>query len=119
MEKYPQFLAGCVALSLPVPEKEVQFAKDQKRKWKTDYLFTLEDGRKIAVEIEGGAWTKGRHTRPQGFINDMHKYNCYAVLGITLLRFTSEQATKQPIWCARFIRNIIDGTKDQTLFAAV
>jgi len=119
MENYPIFIAGCLSVKLPTPEKEVQFAKEYKRKWRCDYLFTGSHGQKVAVEIEGGVWAKGRHVRPKGFIEDMHKYNCYAMLGIAVLRFTSEQANKQPILCARIIKAVLDGEPTADLFKQI
>lgn len=46
---------------------------------------------KIAVEVEGGAYTNGRHTRSTGFINDMEKYNEALVLGWRVVRVTPQQ----------------------------
>ena len=58
------------------------------RRWRFDYaLPTL----KIAIEIEGGVFTNGRHTRGKGYLNDMEKYNMAAELGWTLLRYTPTQ----------------------------
>jgi len=45
----------------------------------------------LAAEIEGGAWTQGRHTRGKGFIADMEKYNCAVLMGWHILRFTPTQ----------------------------
>lgn len=59
-----------------------------KRRWRFDFAFP---DRKLAVEIEGGIYSKGRHTRPIGYIKDMEKYNAASVLGWTLLRFTPQQ----------------------------
>jgi very-short-patch-repair endonuclease len=60
----------------------------EKRKWRFDYA-NLEH--KIAIEIEGGAYTNGRHTRGTGFINDMEKYNEAAILGWVVFRITPTQ----------------------------
>lgn len=57
------------------------------RKWRFDYALPEH---MIAVEVEGGVWTSGRHTRPQGFINDMEKYNAATVMGWRVLRVTPD-----------------------------
>ncbi|EXB72951.1 DUF559 domain-containing protein [Acinetobacter sp. 230853] len=67
-------------------EQEYKF--HPKRQWKADFHMT---GTKILVEIEGGIWTGGRHTRGKGFIHDMEKYNAATVLGYQVLRFSTEQ----------------------------
>jgi len=54
-----------------------------KRKWRFD-LAWIDD--RLAVEIEGGVWTRGRHTRPSGFINDCEKYNTAVIDGWRILR---------------------------------
>lgn len=66
------------------PEREFRFCPD--RKWRFDFAFP---DHKVAVECEGGVWTRGRHTRPIGFINDCEKYNKATVLGWKVFRFTT------------------------------
>ena len=56
------------------------------RKWRID--FAIID-LKIGIEIEGGVWSGGAHTRGKGFIEDMEKYNAAAMLGYTVLRFST------------------------------
>jgi hypothetical protein len=41
---------------------------------------------RIALEVEGGVWTCGRHTRPRGFLADIEKYNMAAILGWRVVR---------------------------------
>jgi len=41
---------------------------------------------KVALEIEGGIWAKGRHVSPRGFILDCEKYNEASSLGWVVLR---------------------------------
>lgn len=55
------------------------------RKWRFDFQ---EPVMKIAIEVEGGTWSGGAHTRPQGFQEDCEKYNEAALAGWLLLRFT-------------------------------
>lgn len=65
-----------------------EFRFHPKRLWRFDYAFPEL---KIAIEVEGGVWTKGRHTRGSGFVKDMEKYNAAASMGWTILRVTPKQ----------------------------
>ncbi len=71
---------------------EIEFVTEYKfnpiRKWRADYFFPSAN---LALEIEGGAFTNGRHTRGKGFVNDMEKYNAMTLQGIKLLRYTPDQ----------------------------
>lgn len=55
---------------LPEPVREHIFAPP--RRWRFDFCWPT---RMIAVEVEGGVWIKGRHTRGSGFVGDIAKYN--------------------------------------------
>lgn len=79
--------ARCRELGLPKPNKEFSF--HQERKWRFDLAWPKQ---KIAVEIEGGSWVGGRHTRGSGFEKDCVKYNTAASMGWRVLRFTTKQA---------------------------
>lgn len=70
--------------------KEYKFLHD--RKFRFDYVFLLSESliKGIAIEFEGGVWSKGRHIRPLGFIKDCEKYNLASLNGYIVLRFTSE-----------------------------
>lgn len=67
-------------------EQEYKF--HPKRKWRADFHIV---GKRILVEIEGGVWSGGRHTRGKGYIGDMEKYNAAVVMGYQVLRFSTEQ----------------------------
>lgn len=58
------------------------------RKWRFD-LASPE--LMIALEIEGGVWSEGRHTRGKGFSEDCIKYAEANLLGWTVFRFTTQQ----------------------------
>ncbi|MBJ8443818.1 hypothetical protein [Acinetobacter bereziniae] len=67
-------------------EQEYKFYP--KRKWRADFHIV---GKKILVEVEGGVWSNGRHTRGKGYIGDMEKYNAAVLMGYQVLRFSTEQ----------------------------
>lgn len=79
---------------LPLPFPEYVFAAP--RKWRFDFAwvvvpsFTMPNV-KVALEVEGGVWTRGRHTRGSGFLKDCQKYNEAACRGWRLLRVTPQQ----------------------------
>lgn len=68
---------------LPAPLTEHRFHPD--RKWRFDYAWP---DAKVALEVEGGVWTGGRHTSSSGFLKDIEKYNAAARLGWRVLRCT-------------------------------
>lgn len=85
------------------PIQEFLFAKQVfGRRWRSDYYFEYGNI-KIAIEQEGGGGTGGRHTRFEGYHEDMQKYNTYTALGIKLLRFTPSQISKNPKKIAKII----------------
>jgi len=67
-------------------EREFRFAPP--RRWRLDFAWPAL---RVAVEIEGGIWVRGRHTRPTGFLRDAEKYNEAALAGWTLLRVVPGQ----------------------------
>jgi metal-sulfur cluster biosynthetic enzyme len=77
------FQKACVEKVGFVPEVEVKF--DDVRMWRFDYAWPEY---KVALEVEGGAFTRGRHTRGVGFVNDLTKYSEAAIQGWLVLRLT-------------------------------
>ena len=64
------------------------------RRWRFD--FALTDWW-IAIEVEGGIFTRGRHTRGSGFTSDLLKYNAAVALGWSVLRYTTAQVNANVI----------------------
>lgn len=56
-------------------------------RWRFDYAIPQWH---IALEVEGGVWTRGRHVSPKGFLADMEKYNNATLMGWKLLRTTPD-----------------------------
>ncbi len=57
------------------------------RKWRFDFAVPAI---KLGIEVEGGTWKGGRHSRGKGFEDDCEKYNTAVLLGWRILRFTTE-----------------------------
>lgn len=91
------------ATGLPVVA-EYQF--HPKRKWRFDYAIPAV---KIAIEVEGGVFTGGRHVTGRGFINDMEKYNTAESMGWHVLRITPD------VLCAPVTMTLIKITMTETL----
>lgn len=75
------FLALLTAHGLPTPEYEYKFCPD--RRWRMDYAFPVQ---KVAIEVEGGVFVRGRHTRGVGFIKDLEKYSAALLAGWRVVR---------------------------------
>lgn len=81
------------AARLPEPEREYRFHPT--RDWRFDFAWPDHSNRHlaffepIAVEIEGGTWVAGRHSRGKGFEDDCEKYAEALIAGWRVLRVTS------------------------------
>lgn len=70
---------------LPEPVEEYRVSSD--RRYRFDFAWPEY---RLAVEVEGGTWTNGRHSRGSGFANDCKKYNYAQSLGWLVLRYPGE-----------------------------
>jgi len=73
-------------------EFEQEFQFHPTRKWRADFHIK---NTKLLIEVEGGIWSGGRHTRGKGYIGDMEKYNAATMMGYQVLRFSTEQVTSR------------------------
>jgi hypothetical protein len=81
-------------------EREVEFCAG--RKWRFDFLIQHPDCQ-LAIEIEGGTeFGKSRHSAGDGFEADARKYNTAALMGYTVLRFSTAMVkSAEAIDCIR------------------
>tara|TARA_R100001377_G_scaffold75036_1_gene51436 strand:- start:491 stop:811 length:321 start_codon:yes stop_codon:yes gene_type:complete len=77
------------AVKLPEPVREHRF--HETRKWRFDFAYPSQ---KLAIEVEGGVWSGGRHTRGSGFTNDCEKYNAALMNGWRVYRCTPDMIKK-------------------------
>jgi very-short-patch-repair endonuclease len=73
------------AARLPTPVREYRF--HDTRAWRFDFAWPAA---LVAVEVDGGTWNGGRHSRGAGYANDCEKRNAAVLAGWRVLSVTSE-----------------------------
>lgn len=76
----------CRLSGLPVPEAEYRF--HPLRRWRFDFCWT---SRLVALEVQGGLFVQGRHSRGAGLVKEHEKLNAAAALGWRVLFCTPRQ----------------------------
>ena len=76
----------CLADGLADFEQNYLFCET--RKYEIDLAFPAQ---KVGIEIDGGLWAKGAHSRPIGIMRDMEKGNLLVLCGWRVLRYTPAQ----------------------------
>jgi very-short-patch-repair endonuclease len=79
-----RLLAQVKAAGLPVPERELRVLAG--RRFRIDFAWPAA---RLAVEVDGGAFVGGRHTRGIGFTQDAEKSNLLALEGWRVLHVTA------------------------------
>lgn len=62
-----------------------EYAFHVTRRWRFDYAVPEI---RLAIELNGGNWSGGRHVRGFGYINDLKKINSAQLMGWTVLQYT-------------------------------
>lgn len=87
--KLPKLSHGEEALARQFHAENIAVVREFKfhpvRKWRFDFAFPES---KVGVEVEGGTFVGGRHTRGLQYEADCQKYNAATLLGWRVLRFT-------------------------------
>lgn len=73
---------------LPQPLAEYRFALP--RKWRFDYAWEEH----LALEVQGGVWVQGRHSRGSGLVKEHEKLNAAAERGWRMLYVTPRDLCK-------------------------
>ncbi len=101
------FLPAPTVLEIALKDEKIKFERefqfDPRRQWRFDFAFPDQG---VAVEVEGGVRTGGRHTRGQGYIDDLEKYNAAVEQGWKLLRYPTEQVIT--LECMPQIKRMLD-----------
>ncbi len=77
------------------PTREHRF--DSERQWRFDFAWPRY---LVAVEIEGGIFGRGRHSRGAAYTKDCEKYNAATCAGWKVLRYTTKDIEDRPVQCA-------------------
>lgn len=78
-----RLVAQIAAVRLPAPMREFRF--HPLRKWRSDLAWPVQ---RVLVEVEGGSFVSGRHSRGLGMRKDAEKYNEALLLGFKVYRVT-------------------------------
>ncbi len=97
------YLLRVLAPDLPEPVTEYRFHPT--RRWRFDYCWPAPF--MVAVELDGGAYSNGRHTRGAGYEADAEKLNTAVVLGWRVVRFTGGMLTNDPAACVAVVRDLL------------
>lgn len=83
---HTQLINQLKANGLPQPVEELRFAQCFGRQFRLDLAWPEY---RLAVEVHGGVFTRGRHVSPTGFTEDRVKMNYAQLLGWRVLEVTS------------------------------
>lgn len=89
-------------------EYEQEFKFHPERKWRADFRI---EGYPILVEVEGGVFINGGHSRGKAYTNNCEKYSHMAIDGWLLIRATTDQVKSGQ--CIHWIEQTIEKLKDK------
>ena len=99
-----EFLFICKTYNLPTPERECHLIPERRFRW--DFCWREQ---KVAVELQGGIFSGGRHTRGAGYILDMEKNNLAVLSGWRVLYFTSFDLKRNPKGVVEKVKALLTG----------
>lgn len=80
------FDVQCRAVGLPVPVAEYRFHPT--RRWRFDWCWQAAH---LALEVQGGLFVQGRHSRGAALMKEHEKLNAAVALGYRVLFVTPKQ----------------------------
>jgi len=89
---------------IPDPTPELRFHSE--RAWRFDLAWPQE---RVAAEVHGGEWSRGRHTRGAGLRDDCEKLTAAVIHGWRVLLFVGDDVKHWQTWCLERIRAALTG----------
>lgn len=77
------------------------------RRWRWDFAWPEK---KVAIELHGGLWSSGAHTRAAGVQRDMNKANAATMAGWRVLYFSTDDLDDDPEDVIATIRTVVERT---------
>lgn len=102
LERTFMFFWRALAPDLPEPVAEYRIIPD--RRWRWDFCWPDQ---RLAVELQGGIWQYGAHTRPRGVQRDIEKARAATLAGWRVLAFTSDDLDDNPEECIDQVRAVL------------
>jgi len=75
------------------------------RDWILDFAWLAP--RRVAVEIQGGTWTQGRHVRGSGYREDCERLNALQSRGWRVFYVTSDMLRDDPAGVVAMVREAL------------
>jgi very-short-patch-repair endonuclease len=76
------------------------------RRFKWDFAWVEK---KVAIELHGGLWSYGAHSRPVGVQRDMTKANIATLAGWRVLYFSTDDLEDDPESVIAQVRALLEG----------
>ena len=92
----PEYRFGAMAVGGIGKGLRIRLERARLQDWRFDYAFARL---KVAVEVEGGVFSGGRHGRGAGYTEDLKKYNTATARGWLIFRFTPDMLNDDPDLC--------------------
>lgn len=75
------------------PGLEAEYRFDTQRHWRLDRAHLVA---RVAIELDGGTYSGGRHTTGSGYARDCEKLNAATAQGWAVFRLTSDMLRDAP-----------------------